>query len=427
MLKRKIVSCFLVLLLLASSGFGLISVHAAEGESAWTELLETTTVNNSGSNWFKYNGTATVSIPTPYSMRLTKIDMLLTYPANTAPTKVEVLYSGNAYELTMRRIDECTSRVFGTIQQNFYSDVRVRFSRGGTSTAYLEILSCRVSQVIQTEQVASAQVVFDNTFYPTNYYIEVPGDDLEMNEYKTIRIDVQDWMKYDTLSVWGSASYMALTSVRVNLATLGLPYEMSYIQKTPTGEDTSYTERFTYTDSSTGGFGNISGDLRTAFQYGGQVVYCITIDLRNIDRTLTEGPLSVYMTGVYFGAYGFAFNCQYVNGSILVPDKSEIGWWTRFTSFMEGLFGGDTSQSDQFQQDAGQQREEFDQMNDQLEAVTKPPVENVQTDVGAYLDPVANAHVSSVFQSFASSPLITTMMLITLTVALVGYILFGKR
>lgn len=426
MWKRKAFSVFLVALFVFSS---FTVANAAEGEGAWTELLETATVNNSGSNWFKYNGTATVSVPTPYSMRLSKVDMLITYPANTAPTKVEVLYSSKSYELTMRRIDECTSRVFGTIAQNFYSDVRVRFTRGGTSAAYLEILSFRVSQIIHSEQAAQAQVVIDNNYFTTNYFIEVPGDGLKETAYKTIRIDVEDWMKYDVISVWGSARTMALTSVRANLSTLGLPFEMNYIQIVPTGEDTSYTERFTYYENSStsGGYGNIYGDAQTAMEYGGQILFCITIDLSNVDRTFTENPLHVYLTGVYFDLYGFTFNCQYVNGSIFVPDKSEIGWWTRFTSFMEGLFGGDTSQSDLFQQEAQDQANEFDELNSQVENFTRPDLEDMDFSIESYVSDQEIAEAAQPLGELVSDPFILVPVALSLTVALVAYVLYGKR
>ena len=204
MLKRKIVSGVLVLLLLVSSGLGLILAHAAE-QSAWIELLETATVNDSGQNWFKYSSTATVSVSTPYSMRLTKIDLLITYPANTAPTKVEVFYNGTYYQLEMRRIDSNTSRVFGSIQQNFYSDVRIRFTRSSSATSYLEILSCRVSQIVNQEVQAQAQVIVGDTFYPTGTHIELSGSDdpqyANINSDATIAIEVQDWMKFDQLTI----------------------------------------------------------------------------------------------------------------------------------------------------------------------------------------------------------------------------------
>lgn len=431
MWMRKFTALCMVAVLLVSSGVGLVA-HAEE-ETAWTELLEYSTVNNSGSNWFRYSSTATVSIPTPYSMRLTKIDMLITYPDNTAPTKVEVFYNGTYYPLEMRRIDANTSRVYGSIQNNFYSDVRIRFTRGNTATAYLEILSCRVSQLVTQEVEAQAQVVIDNTYYSTATNIEVPGNGVSDAAYATIRIDISDWMKFDKLSIWGSVATLGLTSVRANVGTLSLPFEMSYVQTVATGETTDYTYRYTYTEnySGGGGYGNGYGDLNTAVEYNSKILYCITIDISALDRTYNYNgqayPMYIYLTGVYTGTYGYTFNCQYVNGSIIVSDKTEITWWNKFTKFMEGLFGKSSDKADDFADSAESQKSELDQMNEQLEAVTKPPVEDIETDIGSYIDSEDNATVAGAFQSFASNPLISTMMMITLTVALVGYILFGKR
>lgn len=319
---------FFSLLLVLAFVVMLAAPVSASEDTAWVELLEYSTVNNSGSNWIKYAGTATVSVPTPSSMRLTKIDMLITYPENTAPTKVEVSYNGTFYPLEMRRIDAYTSRVFGDIQQNFYSDVRIRFTRSGTTSTYLEILSCRVSQIVNQEVLAQAQVFVNDTYYTTNSHIEVAGNGISDTAYSQIRIDVSDWMKFDYLTIWGSATTMALNSVRATISTVGLPFEMSYMESLVTGESSDFTNRYTYTEnySGGGGYGNGYGDINTAMEYNGKILFCITIDLTGVDRTLTTAPLYVYLTGVYSGLYGYSFNCQYVNGSIIVPDKSEAGW-----------------------------------------------------------------------------------------------------
>ena len=343
---KKLVSLALIVSLIFVLA---VPVSAAE-ETAWTELLEYSTVNNSGSNWFRYTSTTTVSVPTPYSMRLTKIDLLITYPSGTAPTKVEVTYNGTYYPLEILIIDNNTARVYGSIQQNFYSDVRIRFTSSSTSVSYLEILSCRVSQIVTQEVQADAQVFVNNTYYPTGTSIEVPGNDVSDTASSLIRIEVYDWMKFDTLTIWGSASTLGLNSVRATLGTSGLPFEMSYIQTLATGESADYTYRYTYTEnySGGGGYGNGYGDINTAIEYNGKILYCITIDLTGVDRSYgydgNSYPLVVYLTGVYTGTYGYTFNCQYVNGSIVVPDKTEVTWWNKFTAFMQGLFDPDEGQ-----------------------------------------------------------------------------------
>ena len=426
MLARKLGSLLLAVALIIVLA---VPVMAADDDSAWVELLEYSTVNNSGANWFRYTSTATVSIPTPQSMRLCKVDMLITYPANTAPTKVEVSYNGTYYALEMRRIDETTSRVFGTVQNNFYSDVRVRFTRSSTAISYLEILSCRVSPLVHQEVTSDAQVFVDNTYYNTGSNIVVAGNDISETAYAQIRIDVSDWMKYDTLIIWGSALTMGLTSVRATVSTVGLPFEMSYIQTIATGETADYTNHYTYTEnySGGGGYGHGYGDINTAIEYNGKILYCITIDLTGVDRTLTTSPLYVYLTGVYTGTYGYTFNCQYVNGSITIPDTSNVSWWTRFTNFMSGLFDGDTTESDDYRDEAGQQRDELDDMNEQLENVTKPAVDSIQMDIDNYLDGDDSQALAGALSSLTGNSLLISMMCITLTIALVGYVLYGKR
>lgn len=431
MWKPKPLSFLLAILVLFATCGGIVA-HAEEG-SAWTELLEYSTVNDSGQNWFKYTSTATVSIPTPYSMRLTKIDLLITYPTSTAPTKVEVYYNGTYYALEMRRIDSNTSRVIGTIQQNFYSDVRIRFTRSSTAVSYLEILSCRVSQIVNQEVVADAQVVVGNSYFPTGTNIEVSGNEVSDTAYSQIRIDVADWMKYDTITIWGSATTMGLSSVRATVGTVGLPFEMSYIQTLATGETADYTYRYTYNEnySGGGGYGNGYGDINTAVEYNGKILFCITIDLSGVDRTLnyngTAHPMYVYLTGVYAGLYGYSFNCQYVNGSIEIPDKTEVTWWNRFTKFMRDLMNPNSSEADAFQQDAEQQAGELEDMNQQLEQIQKPPVEDIQMGVDGYVSPSDVATVNSEFGNFTQHPMVLAMTMISLTVALVAYILYGKR
>lgn len=420
---RKSLALVAALFLLISSGVCLVA-HAEE-ESAWCELLEYSTVNDSGSNWFKYSETATVRIPTPYSMRLAKIDMLITYPENTAPTSVELIYDGVSYSLGMWRINSTTSRVYGIIHNNFYTDVRLKFTRGGTSTAYLEILSCRVSQIVSQEAVANAQVFVDNTYYPTATNIEIPGDSdplyANLNSDTTIRIDVQDWVKFDRLTIWGSASSLAVSSIRVNVGTLGVPFTVSYMTNVTSNEWSEWT-----TD-----YGGDTGAILTNPHYYGKSLYCIEIDLTGLDRTYNYNgnpyPMFIYMTGTFPADSGFTFNCQYVNGSIIVPDKTAVTWWTRFTTFMKDLFSPDASAADDFQEEAGQQREELDDLNEQLENVTKPPIDDIQMDIDNHLNASASSAFADAFTRLTSNSLLISMMCITLTIALVGYVLYGKR
>lgn len=431
MLIRKLAAFLMAICIVLISCTGVV-VHASE-DTAWTELLQYATVNDSGSNWIKYTSNAMVSIKTPYSMRLAKIDMLLTYPSGTCPSRIEVFYSSTLYRLTISQIDDTTCRVYGTIQNNFYSDVKIKFTSGKSTATYVEILSCRVSQVVSQETVAEAQVFAEDAFYPTGTLIEVPANSLDMTFQNQIRIDVYDWKKYDTLTIWGSANYMGLSSVRASIGTVGVPFEMSFTQSIPTGETGGYDDRYTYTDytTSSGGYGNTYGDINIAPKYNAKILFCITIDLTGMDRTYSHGgdeyPLYVYLTGTYTGLYGYNFNCQYANGSITIPDKSDATWWYKITQFFTDLMNPDNSEVEEFGQEASDMADQMENMNQQLDEVEKPAVEDIQMGVDGLVPSADVAVVNTQFAMITQHPLVLTMTLISLTVALVAYILYGKR
>lgn len=408
----RILSCFMVLLFIGSCF--TITAFASQ-VSGWTELLEYTSVQPDGGNQFTVTGTSgSVTLGLETSTRLRKIDMLIWNPVGQRFSSAKVTADGTTNTLDIFAIGSNLTRVVGYVPNAAYHHLTVQFTKATNTVQTYELLSCKVTPIGVQEFVATAKVFFQDygnaDYYSTDYNIPMwcePGLSSDASSWLA-RVQVSDWQKYDSLSIWGSATSASIESIRVSIGTTALDYKVNYIDP-----------------ESAGYF--VDGDpayLATA--EWGKYLFNITIDLTGVDRSLVTS-MYVYFTGTHDLSVQGYFNCQYVNGSLTVADTSDLTWWNRFTRFMTGLFGGDTSAADEFQQDAEQQRDEFDQMNEQLEAVTKPPVEDVQTDIGAYVDPVANAQVTSAFQSFASNPLITTMMMITLTVALVGYILFGKR
>lgn len=352
---QRVLCCVLCLLLILALA---APVSAADNSSAWVELLEYATVDNSGHNWFGYVTSADVAIPLPKSMRVAKVDMLITFSDGQVPTKIQVLEGSNVHNLTISKINGTTARVYGAVRFTLYDELVFRFTRSATSTAYVEILSCRVTPLVQQEIPISAQVLVGGTYYPVNHIIQVDGNGLSESAYAQIRIDIRDWQKYDTVTIWGSASTFALSSIRATINKTALPYELCYVESFPTGESTEYTYNYTYTEnySGGGGYGNGYGDTSTAVEFGGKILYSLIIDLSGVDRTLTH-TLEIYLTGVYYGLYGYSFNCQYCSGNLIVPDTTEVTWWDRFTTFMTDLFAGSSDTPDKLEQVQEQSQE----------------------------------------------------------------------
>lgn len=404
---------------------------SASSNSAWVELLEYSTVNNAGNNLVT-SASSTVSfyINTPQKMRVNKVDMLLSHPSGYAPTSIEVYYSGTYYPLTLAKIDEYTTRAYGAnIPNNIYTELTFRFRRNTTSQLSYQILSCRVTSIEATEMNATAYAEIDGTTY------NVPFAESFTNEYTTdvwghfqFPVVVKDWQKFDTITISGSLSAIALSSIRATVGGLGLPYEMSYAVS-PSGGSTSNSYQwhdikyYSYDDTYKG---STEETTYTYNDYHGKVLFSLTIDLSGLDRTSTNN-LYCYFTGLANPFFGYDIQLLKVTGTVNIADTSNTTWWTRFTSFMRELFGSDTSDSDQFQEEAENQGSELDNLNEQLNAVTKPPIEDITVDVGDFISPSDIQNVSSGLSEFTNDSLVVSIISINLIVALVAYILYGKR
>lgn len=64
---------------------------------------------------------------------------------------------------------------------------------------------------------------------------------------------------------------------------------------------------------------------------------------------------------------------------------------------------------------------------DQMDAVTKPPVDDLDVSVDSYVDSDGASAAGDVIGQLMGNDLVFTMVMISITVALVAYIIFGKK
>ena len=326
-----------------------VPVSADEGNpGGWIELLEYSSVQSNGENWFTLNGqSGGFTVPLYGEKRLCKVDMLIWHQYAERITSASVTSGNTTQRLTILHVGDGLSRVYGAIPNAYYEFLNVSLSHSSTSQVTFELLSCRVTPVQTTDMSAHGTIWPDDNASspisaPGSFVTEGTAVDLTLPWQTPILIN--DWQKFDTVTVYGSLSGIGLNSVRCSIGSKGLPYEITYTSTNPTGTGESYTETvsITHYDTTDRYYGDIYGTHDTSYAYLGKVLYTITIDLSGIDRTVTH-PLVVYFTGVTYDLYSHAFNCQDLSGSIITPDTSGVTWWNRFTSFMTDLFGADQS------------------------------------------------------------------------------------
>lgn len=393
-----------------------VTAYAAQ-ESGWIELLEYTSVREDGDNWFTVSGTTgSVTIPLQGEKRLRKIDMLLWNPTNQRPASASVTAGSTTTALDIYQLGSNMCRIVGYLPSAYYEAITVKLVKTSSTAATYEVLSCKVTPLGVQEYLASADVYLDSFgttgTYSTNYnipfYKESSSGSGSDGGNWLARVQVSDWEKFDTLSIWGSVSWASIESIRVSVGTTALDYTVNYID----AEASEYA---------------VDGDpTYWVTPEWGKYLYSITVDLSNVDRTLSE-PLYIYFTGTYDLTVSAYFNCQYVNGSVTTADTTTVSWWHRFTTFLTGLLGGDGTNTDEFEDESAQQGGEMGELNDELQNVTKPPIEDIQTDVDDYLDPEDAQETYAVFASLTGNSLVSSMLVMALTVALVAYVLYGKR
>lgn len=351
-----------------------VTASAAENPGGWIELLEYSSVQTNGENWFTINGkTGGFTLPLYGEKRLCKVDMLIWHQYAERITAATVTAGNSTNNLTILHVGEGLSRVFGAIPNSYYEFLNVTISHSTASQVTFELLSCKVTPVQTTDMLAHGTIWVDDNSSdtisaPGSFLTEGDGTDLTLPWQTPILIN--DWQKFDSVSVYGSLSGIGLNSVRCSIGAKGLPYQITYTSTNPTGTGVTYRESvsISHYDTSDTYYGNITGTHDTNTAYLGKVLFTITVDLAGIDRTVTQ-PLVVYFTGVTYDLHAHAFNCQNLSGSIITPDTSGLSWWTRFTVFMEGLFASDANDTNDMMQSAADRGQEL--AEDRLGAVAQ--------------------------------------------------------
>lgn len=400
-------------LALSISALEPVTAQAAE-ISGWIEMLEYSSIQTNGENWFTINGTSgSVSIPIQGEKRLRKVDVLIWHPTGQRPITASCTAAGKTNTLEVLAIGGNLCRIVGYVPDAFYEVMRIDLKKSTTSSQTYEVLSWKVTPIGVQEFVADANVYLESYgtsgTYSTNYNIPLWHD---ANGYSSdgspwmARIQVYDWEKYDTLSIWGSANSASIESIRAAIDTTALDIEVNYIDaeayESSVDGDPTYWETAQW----------------------GKYLYNITIDLSGVDRSLTDSMLLVWITGSYDITVQATFNCQYVNGSVSTADTSKLSWWNRFTAFMTDLFKGDSTAADDFQGEMEQMGDDFQEALDEMDEVTQPPIDDVPLDPMEFLDPGAANQAGNLFQKFFNNPMVRAMVCISVIIGLIAFIIF---
>lgn len=313
---KRVLCCMMCLALILALA---APASAAEDSGNWLQVLGYSTVNDSGSNYFVVNKSATISLKLPTRTYGVWVDMLV----NTSDmdiTSVESIWSGSYTKLTVSKISNGLFRVFGRLSYHTYTELQFRFKCSGTG--YYELLSCKLSSIAESVLYADAFMDFTYMIWngstledysvrmeqSSNFVVDSFGEGAAAPWQACVQI--LDWQNFDSLTVWGSVDDASLGSVRATVGNISLPVTMNYIDIT-TGE---YAE---------------APDLKYPDYYG-KYLYSIKIDTSEVNPALSSQyqQLLVYMTGKHWDKTGMIMGFQYVVGELAVADTTDATWRT---------------------------------------------------------------------------------------------------
>lgn len=366
------------------------TVSAAEDVGGWFELLEETAVSSNGDNLVKISGTqGTFSLELTPRCRIAKIDMLVSYGNGSLPSYIGVDYAGQYTQLHVVDLGKNVFRAYGDLTYAFYNELKILFQKGSSGDAYYDLLSVRLCTLQRIDNPASGTLKRSFTdssplALPNSFSVSASAG--SGYKYCLIPVTITDWQKFDSVTIFGSISQMALNSFRASIGNKGLPYDISYMESIPTGSTSdgeflydynSHTKTTYYDDYSplpedessfeTGqGVGSLTN--YGTVSYGGSVLFTVTIDLSGIDRNVS-GDLTCFFTCIADVSLGYGFNVQNASGSIITADTSTVSWWVKFTSFMEGLFASDSDETNNMMESVTDQSQDL--AEDRLGAVAQ--------------------------------------------------------
>lgn len=430
----KIFNRLLVLALAAAVLFTAllpVTAQAASDDNNWYDLLEVSSLTPQGENWISFSSNSTTfTVPVQGEKRFAKIDMIFWHQTAERITAASVSVGSTTTNLTCQYLGENISRVYGSIPNAFYEEIPVTITKSTSNKVTFELLSCRASAFTTMDFPCDAEFFIreDGAYVPCPGEYDYGGDDSVSTNEIQFPVIIYDWQKFDSITLTGSVLRVGLNSVRASIGQAGLDYQMTYTSTNSTGEYVIRNYRYSADLDYGGEDYTITGTETGVSQtyYNGKVLYNLTIDLSGVDRSSTL-PLMIYFTGVSNGQYGYRVQVVGCTGSVSLPDTSNVSWFTRITSFLSTLFGGDDSEANDYKDEMQQQGAAADDYSSTLNDMDKPDAGDIDININQYIDSDASAAFGSIMSQFFDIQMILVPIMISFMAALAAFIIFGRR
>ena len=417
---KRIISLVLVAAVLVVS----LAVPSFAAENQWFNVLDFTTPNNSGTTITTVSPGGSITFDVP-RMEGGYFDLVIQF--RTTVTDMAATVTNGSYTKTLNvvRINSVTYRLYGYVGLNFQTGIKLTLNFSGSSwnnVFDVSFLSFRVTNVLKYSFDTPVDVIAyfhgsitsSFTYSGTATGISIPGASVSTQDDVRIYCDFPDWKSYDYIELYVVAREIDISSIAACLTNEIVPCSVSYLN-TNNASDNSYIT--------------------------------ISCDLTGISRDSSE-PLEIAITGrsIYLdsnnGYFGVMFATGYLDNAGLsqfAQLRLSLSRW--FSDLKSGIVGsintwgqnivdaitGDSSKVDQFQDLIEQGNQELDDMAAVMDSFTTPDINSINVDVGSFVTPSDINSLTSPMTLLFDNSIITTCIMISIILATVMFVLYGKR
>lgn len=430
----------------------LISAPASAAESTnvdnWVNLLDYGTANDSGSN--------SVSLPSGTT------EVRYYFPSLLTPGYIDALVwcdhsftakNNGSQALTVLSIGNNLYRIYGSCPTGYTLGV-LRLIITVSSDSTFEVKSLRVCTVQGSSHFAEKGTLrvtggnlsstYSATQSSTTSTVKCTfphGSSYSQNMFFTAQVYLNDWRKYDYLDFYLYLYVDALESITCMMGNVVVPLSVQYIDSSEssytsiavvarvdlTGLDrsSSSTPILTIRGSpdNTSTVSTFEGHYITLQSVSGYVCpEVVDASVSWIQKLIDKlgGWFALLQSRVDIIGSQLVVNLNTITNSI----KTEV---KNITDRLDSLIHPDSTDSDDFSDSMASQATEMEEANDTLDSVTKPPVDDLDPSVDDIVPAEDVANFTSVFAAIFENNIFLSVFLMSFTLAMVSYVLYGKR
>lgn len=408
MKMKQILSLFLSFALLIS-----MVLPASASGSDWVNVLDYADVGGSQNNYFKFSGTTSLDFDLGYVGMYGSFDLIVNVTGDRLTAA-----SINGHSLSVSALSSKVFRIYGDASRYISSQV-LTLDLTSAGTSYCEIIAFRASGLFNNRFPATGQISVDWSPVNSTGFVTMPDVDTPAEVFwggATATDDVSPftawiypnrWKDYDFIDFSMFVRAQSIESITVTHDGELVPFELSFldtISQTWVDPNNSSTQ-FNFTDLS-------------------EVYISLRIDVSGLDKNSSSLP-RIGITGQYRdnNSNNRLALFDVVGHVSAEPENPIIHWLKKIYSTLIGEGSGADDIGSTIESQAG----ELEGIGDALGDVTKPDIDDLDGSLDDLVSPDQVDAVGSVFAPLFHNNTILHILIMSLTLALVSYVLYGKR